>query len=125
MTAVRGLAEAVRRLQRVDLGPARQQALADAATRLEAAVRQTLSHFPGEDHGAPWLRTGGLRDSITHKVEDGAAVVGSTKPVAVFQELGTSAIPPRPFLSSTAASASVDLVSDIAHAIHVALGNSQ
>jgi HK97 gp10 family phage protein len=52
----------------------------------------------------PLLRTGELRDSIEYvvEVEDGGekvtAEVGSNDPVAEFQELGTSTIPPRSFL---------------------------
>lgn len=46
----------------------------------------------------PLLRDGTLRDSISHTVEATEAIVGSTSDIAVFQELGTSKIPPRPFL---------------------------
>jgi phage gpG-like protein len=46
----------------------------------------------------PLLRTGALRDSIGHEVHGFEAVIGSTSDVAVFQELGTNKIPPRPFL---------------------------
>ncbi len=55
----------------------------------------------------PLLRTGKLRDGIEHTVEMGAlgagvAHVGSNSPVAVYQELGTSRIPPRSFLGGAA-----------------------
>lgn len=50
----------------------------------------------------PLLRTGKLRDSIEHKVEGHTAHVGSNNPVAVYQELGTSRIPPRSFLGGAA-----------------------
>jgi HK97 gp10 family phage protein len=52
----------------------------------------------------PLLRTGQLRDSIEFVVEvqEGGekvtAEVGSNDPVAAYQELGTSTIPPRSFL---------------------------
>jgi phage gpG-like protein len=46
----------------------------------------------------PLLRTGELRDSIGHAVRGFEAVIGSTSDVAVYQELGTDRIPPRPFL---------------------------
>jgi phage gpG-like protein len=49
----------------------------------------------------PLLRTGELRASIGHVVEDHAVVLGSTDPVAPFQEYGTGPIPPRPFIGST------------------------
>lgn len=46
----------------------------------------------------PLLRTGELRDSIGHEVEGMEAAIGSTSDVMVYQELGTSRIPPRPVL---------------------------
>ncbi len=46
----------------------------------------------------PLLRTGDLRDSIEHEVEDWDAVVGSTSPIMPYQEFGTARIPPRPVL---------------------------
>jgi phage gpG-like protein len=52
---------------------------------------------------SPLLETGHMRDSISHYVNPFSVVmevvVGSTDKHAVFQELGTSRIPPRPFLS--------------------------
>jgi phage gpG-like protein len=55
----------------------------------------------------PLLDTGALRDSISafvqmHSVGHGRAVVGSNEDTAVWQELGTSRIPPRSFLVSSA-----------------------
>ena len=50
----------------------------------------------------PLLREGTLRDSISHMVEGRMAVVGSDDPVAIYQETGTSTIPPRPFLAGAA-----------------------
>jgi HK97 gp10 family phage protein len=50
----------------------------------------------------PLLRTGGLRDSISRQVEGDEAAVGSTSDIAVYQELGTDKIPPRPFLGPAA-----------------------
>ena len=54
----------------------------------------------------PLLRTGALRDSISHEVDGKRVVVGSDSDIAVYQELGTmwsaetgaSVIPPRSFL---------------------------
>jgi hypothetical protein len=48
----------------------------------------------------PLLRTGELRDSIEHNVaeHEHACYVGSNSPIAVYQELGTSRIPPRSFI---------------------------
>lgn len=50
----------------------------------------------------PLLRTGQLRDSISRAVDGHKAVVGSTSDIMVFQELGTSKMPPRPVLGLAA-----------------------
>jgi HK97 gp10 family phage protein len=62
----------------------------------------------------PLLDTGELRDSISAMVEmrgpeHGHAVVGSTSEIAVWQELGTSRIPPRSFLAASAKQSEKDL----------------
>jgi hypothetical protein len=48
----------------------------------------------------PLLRTGALRDSISYTIDKPGveATVGSTSEIALWQELGTPKIPPRPFL---------------------------
>jgi phage gpG-like protein len=46
----------------------------------------------------PLLRTGELRDSIRHQVRGTTASIGTPDIVALYQEQGTSKIPPRPFL---------------------------
>jgi hypothetical protein len=55
--------------------------------------------FPPND---PLLITGSMRDSIEHTVDmddlDGVAYVGSNNPIALWQEQGTTKIPPRSFL---------------------------
>jgi HK97 gp10 family phage protein len=62
----------------------------------------------------PLLRTGKLRDSIKHTViSDKEAAVGSNEDIAVYQELGTSRIPPRSFL----AQAAVHTEKEVAHAV--------
>lgn len=52
---------------------------------------------------APLLREGDLRDSIKGEAEttlEGVkGVVGSTDPIAIYHEAGTSRMPPRPFLA--------------------------
>jgi phage gpG-like protein len=100
----------------LDLSPKLEQ----AAARLEAEVKSVLSHLPGEDHSAPWLRTGMLHESISHQANATEAVVGSSDPVALYQELGTHRIPPRPFLAPTAASLADELANDLADAIRSA-----
>src|ERR1700733_4246166 len=48
----------------------------------------------------PLLRTGEMRDSISYTIDKPGeeATVGSTSEIALWQELGTGKIPPRPFL---------------------------
>lgn len=121
MRPIRGLVEALRRLDRIDISQARREALEQAAARTEAAVKLSLSRLVGEDHATPWLRTGELRASIASQVAEDTAIIGSTTPVAIFQELGTRSIPPRPFLAPTAATEAEAVVHDIAHAIHAAI----
>src|SRR5260370_20519817 len=50
----------------------------------------------------PLLETGELRDSIQYVVSGNEGCVGSDSPIAVYQELGSSKIPPRSFLVSAA-----------------------
>ncbi len=121
MTALKGLAEALRELDRLNIAQPGREALNQAATRLQNAVKQALSHLPGEDHKTPWLRTGELRSSVTHETTENAAVIGSTNPVAVYQELGTSTIPPRPFLAPIAAAEAEGVVNQVADSLRAAI----
>jgi HK97 gp10 family phage protein len=50
----------------------------------------------------PLLRSGALRDSISREVHGLEAAIGSTSDIAVYQELGTDKMPPRPFLGPAA-----------------------
>jgi phage gpG-like protein len=70
--------------------------LADATQ----ADRERRGYAPNE----PLLRTGEMRDSITHEITKYGeeAIVGSTSEIALWQELGTNKIPPRPFLLPSA-----------------------
>lgn len=87
-----------------------EEALRRAAERgagvLAEGVRARLSGTPGGAHEAPWVESGALRGSIGVAVEgdgDGArAVVGSSDPAAVPQEMGTMHMPARPFLGPVA-----------------------
>lgn len=63
-----------------------------AQTTVEDRVSQ------GYSADEPLLRTGELRDSIDRDVTALEAVIGSDSDIAVYQELGTDKIPPRPFL---------------------------
>lgn len=57
----------------------------------------------GYPEDEPLLRTGGMRDSIGHRVQGGEVTIGSDDDKAVWQELGTETIPPRSFLGGAMA----------------------
>jgi phage gpG-like protein len=67
-----------------------------------AASTEAEKRRLGAPAGAPLLRHGDLYASIEFQAEmnilEGNAVVGSDSDIAVYQELGTPTIPPRPFL---------------------------
>lgn len=102
-----------------------QQTLGKAARLIEREAKAEIGHYqPATAHFAAWapladatvedrvrkgyspdeplLREGTLRDSIGHQVSGLEALVGSTSDIAVYQELGTSTIPPRAFLGPAA-----------------------
>lgn len=56
----------------------------------------------GYPPNAPLLATGDLRNSIQSEAAGSEAVAGSKSAIAAFQELGTSTIPPRPFMGPAA-----------------------
>jgi HK97 gp10 family phage protein len=64
------------------------------------AEKTALGYAPPDN---PLLRTGDMRDSIEHQTEstgDGAlGIIGSNDEAAKFHEIGTSRMPPRPFLA--------------------------
>ena len=70
-----------------------------AASTIEEKIK---SGYPTP---SPLLREGDLRDSISYDVEASGLTItvtlGSDSEVAVYQELGTIDIPPRPFLGPT------------------------
>lgn len=100
------LSELAARLERGVGEEALRRAAERAAAGLAEGVRARLSGTPGGAHEAPWVESGALRDSIGVAVEadgDGArAVVGTSDPAAVPQEMGTAHMPARPFLAPAA-----------------------
>ena len=97
------VAQFAARLAQLPFEAVRREALERSAALIADTVRQSLSEVPGgSEHGVPWRRSGALSASIGHQVDDDVAVVGSTDPVAVFQEIGTERDRPRPFLSPVA-----------------------
>jgi len=74
----------------------------DAWPELADSTKKERSRL-GFTENDPLLRTGELRDSISHETDGHlTAIIGSTSDIAVYQELGTDKIPPRPFLGSAA-----------------------
>jgi hypothetical protein len=69
MSVVHGLREAMQRLDQMDIERTLSDSLEAASQVLQAKVVDLLSRKPGDDHAAPWLRTGGLRASIGHSVD--------------------------------------------------------
>lgn len=120
-TSMTSLAELAARLERFDVEPTQRQALDDAASRMEAAVREALSHAPGGEHDLPWVRSGELRDSIAHQADASRAVIGSDSMVARYQELGTRHDPPRPFLAPQAAALGPSVAEAIGAAVAQAI----
>jgi hypothetical protein len=57
---------------------------------------KTAKGFAPPDN--PLLRTGEMRSTVSFFVAGDMLVVGSTDPVARYQEIGTDRIPPRPFI---------------------------
>lgn len=50
----------------------------------------------------PLLRSGDMRESIEREVQGLEAAIGSKSDIALYQEMGTATIPPRPFLGPAA-----------------------
>lgn len=88
-------------------------ALADSTV----AEKQRLGFTGRLSATDPLLRTGEMRDSISHVVDGRRAVIGSDDPVAIYQETGTSRIPPRPFLSTAAVLGGEDVAKAIGLAV--------
>lgn len=75
--------------------------------------------------GAPLLRTGELRESVSHVTEGGHSVIGSTDPRMVYHELGTRHIPPRPVLGPALFVNQTKISNSLAKTIHVWLAGKR
>jgi len=64
----------------------------------------------GFSENEPGLRSGEMRDSISHVVRDGEAHIGSDDQNLVYFELGTSKQPPRSVLGGAAAEKTDEIV---------------
>ncbi|UGY23718.1 phage virion morphogenesis protein [Bradyrhizobium septentrionale] len=66
----------------------------------------------------PLLRTGELRDSIHHRVGHNEATIGTDSKIAVWQELGTSRMVPRPFLEPALKEKTPEVLERLGKAVH-------
>ena len=115
---ISGLNELHECLERLRPEEVMARALAEQAQRMAARVRNGLSEQPGAaGHDEPCLRSGALRDSVGAQADGLQAVVGSSDPAAVLQELGTAHMPARPFLAPVAA----DMGEEVARAVGAAM----
>lgn len=101
---ISGLNELRERLELLRPEEVMARALAEQAARMAARVRDGLSGQPGAaGHDEPWPQSGALRDSVGAQADGLQAMVGSSDPAAVPQEMGTAHMPARPFLAPVAA----------------------
>ncbi len=119
---ISGLNELRERLERLRPEEVMARALAEQAARMAARVRDGLSEPPGAaGHDEPWLQGGALRDSVGSQANGLQAVVGSSDPAAIPQEMGTAHMPARPFLAPVAAGMGGEVARDVAKAMVAAL----
>jgi HK97 gp10 family phage protein len=114
----------LRHFEKIDLQyPKAEKALLEVVgAETEAKAKEMFGHYQRENMGPfdeweelkketkddrvskgykpndPLLREGNLRDSISHSVSNKSVTVGSTSQIMVYQEFGTSRIPPRAVL---------------------------
>lgn len=103
MIRIAGLSDAIAALDRTALPAATARGTQAAARLLQDAVSASLSHPPGVHRDLPALRSGALRASVTAVSDTNGVIISSDSPVAVYQELGTAHLPPRPFFAPVAA----------------------
>lgn len=72
-------------------------------------------------HDEPWLQSGALRNSVGAQADGLQAVVGSSDPAAVPQEMGTAHMPARPFLAPVAAGMGEEVARAVGAAVAAAL----
>ncbi len=89
------------------------------ANLAESTVNDRISKGFSPDE--PLLRTGDLRESIEREVKGLEGVVGSKSDIALYQEMGTERIPPRPFLGPAAFNNKAKIQKLIGDAVFTAL----
>lgn len=70
----------------------------------------------GFSENDPLLRSGELRDSISHEIDGLEAVIGSTSDIMVYQECGTSRIPPRAVMGPAGVKNTEFVIKTLGHA---------
>lgn len=85
------------------------------------AERERLG-FPANE---PLLRTGELRDSISHEAHGLEVAVGSTSDIMVYQELGTPRIPARADLGGAMWGSRPEIEKILGHAAMVGIAGGQ
>lgn len=114
----RGLEKAARIIEseaKAEIGTYQGQAGPFAAWQELADATKADRVAQGFKENDPLLRTGDMRDSIGHVVSGHEAAVGSDSDIAVFQEMGTSKIPPRSFLGGAAFRKAEDVAKVLGH----------
>ena len=110
------------RLQRLRPDEIIATALAEQAKLLAQSVRDGLAEPEGAgNHDKPWRRTGALHNSIQASASGLEAAIGSNDPAATPQEMGTTRIPPRPFLAPVAATSGEGIAKAIGSSLASAL----
>jgi len=112
---------------------ANESALEKAAQIIEAEAKRVIGTY---DYGwtplaastlarkkadTPLLETAEMRDSIEHMSNDKEASVGSNNDKALWHELGTVKIPPRPFLVGALQHKEAEIVQMIGDRIHATI----
>lgn len=104
--------------QHDDMGGASEWAELSDATKA-GRVRQ------GYAADEPLLRNGATRDSIEYKSSEKSFEVGSDSDIAVYQELGTAANPPRPFLAPALHRAIPEILKTVGESIEKSLAGEK
>jgi HK97 gp10 family phage protein len=109
----------------VEMDHAKHEALEKAAKIVEDGSKKAIgtyefgwpplaeSTLEKKAADTPLLETGAMRDSIRHEVEGDTARIGSDLDYALYQEVGTSRIPPRSFLMQSAVHHRDEIVHEI------------
>ena len=87
------------------LGEQLGQAMIAIGMAAESNAKQEITRAVYDTPESPnYIRTGRLRNSISHGIDvnEGAVYIGSNVEYAPYVELGTSKMPPRPFLKPAA-----------------------